>query len=43
MKKVESDWHPTPKGKTLGGIQKEGQYGLFLVWPEEILKTIELI
>jgi hypothetical protein len=26
-----------------GAIQKEGQYGKFIVWPEQILDILELV
>lgn len=37
MYKKGDDWHVTRKGKELGGIEKEGQYGIFVVWPEETI------
>lgn len=40
MYKKEDDWKTTKKGKELGGIEKNGQYGQFVVWPEEIAKQI---
>ena len=36
MYKKEDDWFSTKKGKEQGGSEKEGQYGKFVVWPEEI-------
>jgi phosphatidylserine/phosphatidylglycerophosphate/cardiolipin synthase-like enzyme len=36
MYKKEDDWFATKKGKEFGGIEKEGQYGQFVIWPEEI-------
>jgi len=40
MYKKEEDWIATKKGKDNGGILKDGQYGRFVVWPEEIKKDI---
>jgi hypothetical protein len=42
MEKKGRDWHATRKGIEFGGIQKEGQYGKFIIWPEEILEETEL-
>jgi phosphatidylserine/phosphatidylglycerophosphate/cardiolipin synthase-like enzyme len=36
MYKKEDDWFATKKGKEFGGIEKEGQYGQFVIWPEKI-------
>jgi phosphatidylserine/phosphatidylglycerophosphate/cardiolipin synthase-like enzyme len=41
MYKKEEDWVVTPKGKEIGGKSKQGQYGAFIVWPEEITKLIK--
>ena len=43
MYKKEQDWFATKKGETHGAIQKEGQYGKFIVWPEQILDELELV
>ena len=40
MYKKEDDWITTKRGKEAGGIEKNGQYGQFVVWPEEIAKHI---
>ena len=40
MYKKEDDWFATKKGKEFGGIEKEGQYGQFVIWPEEIKTEI---
>lgn len=40
MYKKEEDWITTKKGKELGGIEKDGQYGKFVIWPEDIAKYI---
>jgi len=40
MYKKEDDWYATKKGKELGGKEKEGQYGKFVIWPEEIALEI---
>ncbi|MEO9531312.1 MAG: phospholipase D-like domain-containing protein [Crocinitomicaceae bacterium] len=42
MFKKEQDWFATKEGAALGGIQKEGQYGKFIIWPEQILDELEL-
>jgi phage antirepressor YoqD-like protein len=41
MYKENDDWISTKKGTELGGISKEGQYGKFVVWPEEIANEIK--
>ena len=40
MYKKDEDWITTKKGKELGGIEKTGQYGKFVIWPEDIAKHI---
>lgn len=40
MYKKEEDWITTKKGKEVGGIEKAGQYGKFVIWPEGIAKHI---
>jgi phosphatidylserine/phosphatidylglycerophosphate/cardiolipin synthase-like enzyme len=40
MYKKEDDWTTTKRGKKVGGIQKGGQYGQFVIWPEEIGKQM---
>jgi|TARA_B110000091_G_scaffold204696_1_gene239669 phosphatidylserine/phosphatidylglycerophosphate/cardiolipin synthase-like enzyme len=40
MYKKEDDWTTTKRGKEVGGIQKSGQYGQFVIWPEEIGKQM---
>ncbi|SHG68417.1 PLD-like domain-containing protein [Salegentibacter echinorum] len=40
MYKKEDDWYSTEKGNKLGAIQKEGAYGKFIIWPEEIADNI---
>ena len=42
MKKKGNDWYATNKGQNYGAQQREGQYGKFIVWPEEIIEKIEL-
>jgi phosphatidylserine/phosphatidylglycerophosphate/cardiolipin synthase-like enzyme len=42
MYKKDEDWLVTKKGKEFGGMQKEGQYGQFVIWPEEIMKEISI-
>lgn len=41
MYKKEDDWISTKKGKELGCSEKEGQYGKFVIWPEELLAEIK--
>ncbi len=41
MYKKEEDWFATKRGEEYGGIQKEGQYGKFIVWPEEITNELK--
>ncbi len=40
MYKKEDDWVTTKRGKEIGGIEKNGQYGQFIIWPEEVGKQI---
>jgi phosphatidylserine/phosphatidylglycerophosphate/cardiolipin synthase-like enzyme len=40
MYKKEDNWITTKLGKEVGGIEKNGQYGQFVIWPEEIGKQI---
>lgn len=40
MYKKEDDWVTTKKGKEIGGIERSGQYGQFIIWPEEIALEI---
>lgn len=40
MYKKDDDWITTKQGKDAGGIEKAGQYGKFVVWPESISKHI---
>ncbi|MCK0192991.1 phospholipase D family protein [Arenibacter sp. F20364] len=42
MYKEEEDWIATKKGKELGCSEKEGQYGKFVVWPEDVLDELKL-
>lgn len=41
MEKRGNDWLITRKGEKLGGLEKEGQYGKFVIWPEEIVEIIK--
>lgn len=41
MYKKDDDWVTTKKGKEIGGIEKSGQYGKFVVWPGEIASHID--
>ena len=40
MYKKDDNWITTKRGKEVGGIEKEGQYGKFVIWPENIAKQI---
>ena len=40
MYKKDDDWVTTKRGKEAGGIEKKGQYGQFIIWPEDITKHI---
>ncbi|CAL65890.1 phospholipase D family protein [Christiangramia forsetii] len=40
MYKKDDDWYYTKKGNEFGAEQKEGAYGKFIVWPEEITDSI---
>ncbi|WP_031427103.1 phospholipase D family protein [Flavimarina sp. Hel_I_48] len=42
MYKKNDDWLTTKRGKEIGGIEKSGQYGQFIIWPEEITKYLEV-
>lgn len=41
MYKKDDDWFTTPKGNEVGAKQKEGAYGKFVVWPEDIVSEIK--
>ena len=41
MYKKDDDWITTKRGKEAGGIEKYGQYGKFIIWPEDIANHIE--
>ena len=41
MYKKDDDWFATKKGNELGAKQKEGAYGKFVVWPEDIVSEIK--
>lgn len=40
MYKKGDDWFATKKGNELGATQKEGPYGKFIIWPEEIVESL---
>ena len=40
MYKKDDDWITTKQGKEIGGIEKKGQYGQFIIWPEDIAKHL---
>ena len=42
MYKKEDDWFATKKGIEIGAKQKEGSYGKFIVWPEDLLSEIKV-
>lgn len=41
MYKRDGDWITTKRGKEAGGIEKNGQYGQFVIWPKDIAKHID--
>lgn len=41
MYKKDDDWITTKKGKEIGGVEKNGQYGKFIVWPEDLAEHIK--
>ena len=41
MYKKDGDWRTTKKGKDIGGVEKNGQWGKFVVWPESIAEQIK--
>ncbi len=41
MNKKGNDWFVTTEGKKFGGIEKEGPFGHFVIWPDEIKKLIK--
>ena len=42
MYKKDNNWLLSKKGKEkFGGIQKDGQYGGFVIWPEEMITYID--
>ncbi|WP_026778119.1 phospholipase D family protein [Polaribacter sp. Hel_I_88] len=40
MFKKDDNWIITKSGKEIGGIEKEGQYGRFIIWPENLAQKI---
>ncbi|MCM8568905.1 phospholipase D-like domain-containing protein [Gramella jeungdoensis] len=43
MEKEGNDWYATPKGNRFGALQKEGKFGKFILWPEEIIVQLGLM
>ncbi|CAL2087093.1 phospholipase D family protein [Tenacibaculum sp. 190524A02b] len=41
MYKRDDDWITTKKGKEIGGIERNGHYGRFVIWPEDIVDYIK--
>ena len=41
MYKKDGDWITTKKGKEIGGVEKNGHWGKFVVWPEDIAEQIK--
>ena len=41
MYKKDGDWITTKKGKDVGGVEKNGQWGKFVIWPDSIVKHIK--
>ena len=42
MNKEDNDWFATKKGDRYGAVQKEGKFGKFIIWPEEIIMQLDL-
>ena len=40
MYKKDGDWITTKKGKEIGGIEKCGHYGSFVVWRQDVTLRI---
>lgn len=40
MYKKDDDWFTTKQGKQVGGVEKEGQYGQFIIWPEKMVQHL---
>ena len=40
MYKEKDDWIATEQGKEVGGIERKGKYGKYVIWPENIAKDI---
>jgi len=40
MVRKDNEWSVTNEGKDLGGVERTGKYGTFVVWPEGISKSI---
>tara|TARA_R110002051_G_scaffold207121_2_gene272663 strand:- start:1317 stop:2267 length:951 start_codon:yes stop_codon:yes gene_type:complete len=40
MYKKDEDWITTKGGKEAGGVEKSGQYGQYIIWPEDIAKHV---
>jgi hypothetical protein len=43
MEKEGNDWFATSKGNRFGALQKEGKFGKFILWPEEIIVQLGLM
>lgn len=41
MYRKDEDWFATKKGKELGCAEKQGKYGRFVVWPEDLAFKIQ--
>lgn len=41
MYKKDGDWITTKKGKDVGGVEKNGQWGKFIIWPTDIARHIK--
>ena len=41
MYKDGEDWVTTKRGKDFGGVERAGQYGKFVLWPEDIAETLK--
>lgn len=41
IEKNQQGWRITPRGQVLGGVQKNGQQGFYVMWPDNIVDDIE--
>lgn len=43
MEKEDNDWFATTKGNRFGAQQREGKFGKFILWPEEIIIQLGML